>query len=226
MPSFRAIVFDLDGTLVDSVGSIAASLNQLLAEEGLPPIDAAAVTDMVGDGGQKLLERGFAHAGRRLTPDEVPVMFRRYVPMLEAMPPAPDDLYPGVGETLARLAADGLALGVCSNKPYLPSLSALAAVGLDGVFDAVVGGDSLPERKPAPEPLLACLRLLAVEPDEAAMVGDNANDVGTARAARVPVIAVSYGYPRMPVSALRADLVIDRFADLPTALKTLAERTR
>jgi phosphoglycolate phosphatase len=224
MLPFRAIVFDLDGTLVNSVSSIAASLNALLAEEGLPPVDPADVTDMVGDGGKKLLERGFARAGRRLGSGEVDGMFQRYIPMLEDMPPAPGDLYPGVRETLARLEADGLALGVCSNKPYGPSLAALRTVGLLDMFGAVIGGDSLPQRKPDPEPLLACLAKLGAEPDEAVMVGDNANDVGTARAARVPVIAVTYGYPRMPVSALGADLVIDRFDELPGALERLGER--
>lgn len=224
MLPFRAIVFDLDGTLVNSVGSITTSLNTLLAEEGLPAVDQADVVDMVGDGGKKLLERGFARAGRRLGSGEVDGMFQRYIPMLEDMPPAPDDLYPGVRETLARLTGEGLALGVCSNKPYGPSLEALRAVGLLETFGAVIGGDSLPQRKPEPEPLLACLDKLGAEPDEAVMVGDNANDVGTARAARVPVIAVSYGYPRMPVSALGADLIIDHFADLPGALERLAER--
>lgn len=221
MPGYRFIVFDLDGTLVDSVGSITAALNRLLAEEGLPPVEAAAVTDMVGDGALKLLERGFAAAGRTVDQPDLPALFKRYVPMLEVAPPAPADLYPGVRETLDRLVAAGCRLAVCTNKPYGPAIEALRAIGLDDVVGAVIGGDSLPERKPKAEPLLAAVRALGGDPAAAVMVGDNANDVGAARAAGMPVIAVSYGYPRMEPAKLGADILIDRFADLPDALERL-----
>ncbi|NBC34156.1 MAG: HAD hydrolase-like protein [Alphaproteobacteria bacterium] len=221
MPRFRTLVFDLDGTLVDSVGSITTALNRLLAEEGLPPVAATAVTNMVGDGALKLLDRGFAAAGRTLGEAELPPLFKRYVPMLEVAPPAPEDIYPGVRETLDRLVAEGCRLAVCTNKPYGPAIEALRAIGLDGVIGAVIGGDSLPERKPQAEPLLAAVRALDGEVSAAAMVGDNANDVGAARAAGMPVIAVSYGYPRMDPEQLGADILIHYFADLPEALERL-----
>ena len=222
MHGFRTLVFDLDGTLVDSVGSITTALNQLLAEEGLPALEPEPVKNMVGDGALKLLERGFEAAGRTVQPADLPALFERYVPMLEAAPPWPSDLYSGVVETLDRLSAEGCRLGVCTNKPYGPAIEALKAIGLDRVIGAVVGGDTLPQRKPQAEPLLAVVQALGGAVEDAAMIGDNANDVGAARAAGVPVIAVSYGYPRMPPEQLGADLLIDHFADLPGALARLA----
>ena len=221
MHGFRTLVFDLDGTLVDSVGSITTAMNQLLAEEGLPPVRAEAVTNMVGDGAMKLLERGFAAAGRTVEPSALPGLVDRYVPLLEAAPPDPDDIYVGVADTLGHLAAAGCRLGVCTNKPYGPAIQALKAIGLDTVIEAVIGGDSLPQRKPQAEPLLAVIKALGGSVESAAMIGDNANDVKAARAAGVPVVAVSYGYPRMPPSELGADILIDRFADLPDALTRL-----
>ncbi len=221
MPPYKAIVFDLDGTLVDSVGSITAALNQLLKEEGLPPVRPDDVKDMVGDGAMKLLERGFAAAGRPVDADALPGLFRRYVPLLTRMPPLASDLYPGVLDTLRRFEMDHVAMGICTNKPYQPAVEAVRAMGLSGLFGAVVGGDSLPQRKPAAEPLLATLAQLGAAPEQAVMVGDNRNDVGTAHNAGIPCVVVSYGYPRMPVDRLEADLVIDRFEDLPAALDRL-----
>jgi len=221
MPRFKAIVFDLDGTLVDSVGSITAALNQLLKDEGLPAVRPDDVKDMVGDGAMKLLERGFAAAGRPVGADDLPGLFQRYVPLLTRMPPLASDLYPGVVDTLRRFEMDGVALGICTNKPYRPAVEAVRAMGLSGLFGAVVGGDSLPERKPAAAPLLAAIDRLGARPKDAVMVGDNGNDVGTARNAGIPCVVVSYGYPRMPVDRLQADIVIDRFEDLPEALERL-----
>ncbi len=225
MEGFEAIVFDLDGTLVDSVASIAAAVNTLLAEERRPALSLDAVESMVGEGALKLLERAFAATGETVTDeDALEALFHRYVPMLAAMPPKPADLYPGVIDTLHDFRVAGIALGVCTNKPMKPARAALRALGIDEMFGAVIGGDTLPQRKPSPEPLLAAIAGLDATPEVAVMIGDNIYDVGTARGAGVPVVAVSYGYPRMPIEDLGADLVIDRFDQLPNALTRLAER--
>ncbi len=224
MARFEAIVFDLDGTLVDSVASIASSVNTLLAEEGRPALSLDAVESMVGEGAIRLLDRAFAATGPALDAEAIEAMFDRYVPILAAMPPGPHDLYPGVIDTLHDLRGLGVALGVCTNKPMKPARSALRALGIDEMFGIVIGGDTLPQRKPSPEPLLAAIAGLDATPASAVMVGDNIYDVGAARGAGVPVVAVSYGYPRMPIAQLGADRIIDRFDELPQALAELAAR--
>ena len=221
MLMFKAVVFDFDGTLVDSVGSIATALNQLLAEEGHPAVPNDAVATMVGDGAIKLIERGFAASGDPIGSDAASRLMPRYEPMLVANPPGAESVYPGVRATLEALHRVGVRLGVCTNKPERPARVALDAVGLADLIDVVIGGDTTPVRKPAAEPLLTALDALGATPADSAMVGDNANDVAAARAAGLPVIVVSYGYPRGPSADLGADLVIDDFAELPRALHRL-----
>lgn len=222
MHGFTAILFDFDGTLIDTVPSIAEAVNAILSEHGRPGLSDEAVEPMVGDGAPVLLSRAFAATGDPLDAAALSGLLARYDEHLVAHPPGPERIYPGVPETLERLAAAGVALGICSNKPERPARDTLAKLGLDTWFGSLIGGDTLPQRKPAPEPAWAALKALGCAPESAALVGDSANDVGTARAAGMPAIAVSYGYPRMPIEDLGADIVIDRFADLPNALSRLS----
>lgn len=221
MHGFTAILFDFDGTLIDTVPSIADAVNAILSEHGRPGLSNYAVEPMVGDGAPMLLSRAFAATGDPLAADGVRDLLARYDEHLVAHPPGPERIYPGVRETLEQLAAAGVALGICSNKPERPARDTLAKLGLDTWFGSVIGGDTLAQRKPAPEPAWAALKALGCLPESAVMVGDSANDIGTARAAGLPAIAVSYGYPRMPVDELGADIIVDRFADLPDALARL-----
>ena len=224
MHGFTAILFDFDGTLIDTVPSIAEAVNAILSEHGRPGLSNDAVEPMVGDGAPVLLSRAFAATGDPLAADSLPDLLARYDEHLIAHPPGPERIYPGVPETLERLAAAGVALGICSNKPERPARDTLAKLGLDTWFGSLIGGDTLPQRKPAPEPAWAALKALGRPIASAAMVGDSANDIGTARAAGLAAVAVSYGYPRMPIDELGADIVIDRFADLPDALSRLPAR--
>jgi phosphoglycolate phosphatase len=219
---YPALLFDFDGTLIDSAPEIAASLNALLAEWDRPGLSLDRVHGFIGDGAARLVERGFAATGPALEERELRQAVARYLTLYAAVPADPAIVYPGVVETLSRLRAAGHALALVTNKPEGISRALLPALGLGDLFGAIVGGDTLPRRKPAPEPLLHALAALAHGPEDAVMVGDNGNDVAAARAARMQVIAVSYGYPRMPVADLGADRVIDRFADLPAALNHLA----
>ena len=220
---FRGVAFDLDGTLMDTLPGIADSVNGLLAEAGLKALPRGQIELFVGDGAPTLIRRSLEAAGG--TPDtaSVPVLVAEYGRRLAEMPPGDDYVYPGVAETLSALRQAGLKIAVCTNKPELPAIAALAAVGIDRHVDAMVAGDTLPQRKPDAAPLLTVLSRLGVDPEQAAMVGDSANDIHTARAAGTAAVAVSYGYPRMPLDRLGADLIIDRFADLPAALTRLAD---
>jgi phosphoglycolate phosphatase len=207
----KAILFDLDGTLVDSAGDLRDALNALLAEEGLAPLDLEAVKDMVGDGVAKLVERGLAARGAGL--DGVPVRVARFMELYEPNAARLTRPYPQVAETLEALRERGLRLAVVTNKPHAATVRILDTLDLARFFDAVVGGDTFDRRKPDSAPLLHAMQALDATPTEALMVGDNHHDVAAAHAAGMPVAVVAYGYGRRPAE-LGADRVLDSFAAL------------
>lgn len=219
---FPAVIFDFDGTLIDSAPDIAKALNHVLAAAGRPVLPLDDVKMMIGDGAPVLVERGFAATGPALTGVALVTQQQQFMAIYADLPADPGCLYPGVIETLIALKAAGHRLGLCTNKPIAITRDLLPLLEMDRLFDAVVGGDTLAQRKPHPAPLLWAMERLGVGADAAVMVGDNANDVATARGAGIPVVAVSYGYPRMPVADLGADIIIDRFADLTEALTHLS----
>jgi phosphoglycolate phosphatase len=221
-----ALVFDLDGTLVDSAPDLHRSLNAVLSECGRAPVSLADIRAMVGDGAAKLVERGFADTGAPVEAAALPGLVERFLVHYRAGRHTMTTAFPGVAETLAALKARGCRLGVCTNKPYEPSVEILAALGLAGFFGAVTGGDSLPVRKPDPGHLLGTLALLGETADAAVMIGDSANDVAVARAAGVPSVIVSYGYTRVPAAELGGDALIDEFADLLAWLDARADVAR
>jgi phosphoglycolate phosphatase len=212
----EAVIFDLDGTLVDTLPDLAAALNRLLAEEGHGSLDHAAVAAMLGDGAAKLVERAFAAIGRGLAGDEYIRLRGRFLEIYESGLSRRSRPYPGVIEMLAALRAAGLRLAICTNKPEAPSHALLAALGLAGYFDAVVGGDTLEVRKPHGRHLTETISRAGAS--TAVMIGDTPNDVVAARNAGVPVIAVSHGYAQIPAAELGADAVIDHFRELEDAL--------
>lgn len=217
----RAAIFDLDGTLVDSAPDLAAALNRVLAEAGLPSQPADAVAGMVGHGVGRLVERGFVAAGAPLDAAALARWVERFLVLYA------DDLatltrpYPGVPEVLDALAAIGWRLGVCTNKPTRLSVALLDALGLGPRFGAVVGGDATPERKPHPAPLRLTLERLGVTPTAAVFIGDSETDVLTARAAGLPVALVPHGYTATPAAALGADAVVADLSALPALLESL-----
>jgi phosphoglycolate phosphatase len=223
MPArFAAAVFDLDGTLVDTLPDLWAALNDLLAEIGRPPVAPDDVRLMVGEGAASLVARGLAATGDALDEPARAALVRRYVEIYAARPAAGSLPYPNALATLQRLATDGLALGVCTNKPQGLSDAVLQALGLAPLFGAVVGGDALPFRKPDPRHLTAVLDRLGVAAADTVYIGDSPTDVATARAAGVPVVAVNWGYTRIAPAALGADALIADFAALPAALARLS----
>lgn len=217
----RAVAFDLDGTLIDSGPDLARLLNKLLAECGRSEVDPARVRGFVGDGIGKLVERGLEATGGS-SPDQRRIVTDRFLALYEAEPATLTRPYPGVAQTLARLKDDGVRLAICTNKAERVTHAVLRALGLDGFFGAVVGGDSLPVRKPDPAPLRAALERLGVDPAEAVMVGDSEHDAATAEAAGVPCVLVAYGYARKPLAALPAAATVERFEDLPGVFAQLA----
>ncbi len=219
-PPFRAsrIVFDLDGTLVDTAPDLCAALNHALVSAGGAPLALEAVRHMVGAGARALIERGIAaHGGRlaRLDREEMLAAFLRYYEAHIADRSRP---FPGAGALLERLGAAGLSLGVCTNKPQALALALLDALDLRRHFAAVVGADAAPEKKPHPAHLRAVFERLGGD-GPAVMIGDSETDVAAARAFGIPVIAVDYGYSAIPPSELGADALIADLAALEPLLR-------
>jgi len=210
----KAIVFDLDGTLVDSAPEIATALNMAMAGIGQPPFPMTEVQSFIGSGATVAVKRALAARGASIADAAFDAMMASFYKVYADVSEAGNGLYPGVKETLGELRRRGVPLGVCTNKAEHITAIALRALGIAPFFTAVVGArDDLP-RKPAPDMLLAALARLGAHPAEALVVGDSRSDVGSARAVGCSVIVVSYGYPHGPVEDLRADRVIDRMPDL------------
>jgi len=219
--SAPTIVFDLDGTLVDTAPDLARTMNELLSRHGRDALPAASVRSMVGAGARALMEKAFERTG---APASDALLDQLYLDFLEHYIASIDELsepYPGVVATLEALKREGAGLAVCTNKPEVASHRLLAALDLDRFFEAVLGGDSLPVRKPHPDHILEAVRRSGGRGERAVMIGDTLNDIEAARNARVPVIAVTYGYSDPPVAAHGPDHLIDEFGQLPALLAEL-----
>jgi phosphoglycolate phosphatase len=217
----KAILFDLDGTLVDTAPDLAAATDHALMRAGRPAIGLESVRSMVGDGARALIEKGFRASGGMPGPDAFEAAFNDFMVYYSRHIAATSRPFPGVATCLAALAEQGYALAVCTNKPEALSRSLLDQLGLSGFFGAVVGGDSLLVRKPDPGHIRGTLNKLGPEFGWAAMVGDSANDVNAAKAAGLPCVVVSFGYTQIAPKDLGGDRLIDHFSDLPEALVAL-----
>ncbi len=218
----HAVLFDLDGTLLDTVEDIALALNRALGEKHLGTLTTAQVRDLIGRGVPTLITRAIARLGIAVDPVAEGSLLERFYfhyGRLHMLDECNASVYPGVAAGLGELHGLGLRLAVVTNKQKHFAVDLLSRLGLSDWIDVVVGGDSCERRKPDPQPLQFACTALRVEPSEALMVGDSVNDVLAARAARLPVVCVPYGYnegsdPR----ELPCDAFIDTVADLPALL--------
>ncbi len=219
------VVFDLDGTLVDSAPDLCAALNHALGVMGRPGVPMDDVRHMVGHGARKLLERGLAASGEA-TPGLVEAGIAPFISYYSAHIADGSRPFAGVEAALDALAAAGCALAICTNKPVGLATSLVAALGWQGRFAAVLGFDSVPRPKPDPGHLFATIAAAGGEAATSIFVGDSITDTLTAQAAAIPVVAVSFGFSDRPVAALGADAVIDHYDDLLPALARLQAARR
>ena len=220
----RAVVFDLDGTLVDSAADIALALNAGLAEEGLAPHPVDAVKRMIGGGIRLLVERALEAGGHAIDAERSAAIVARVLGHYRRVPVRETTVYPGGRALIAALRAQGVALGICTNKPEDITHQVLAGLGLTNSFAAVVGGrDDLP-KKPDPAMMQAVMKGLGTSASEVVMVGDSHADVGAARAVGMPVMLVSHGYTVRPARELGADLVVDGLGEVWAAIGKMRER--
>jgi phosphoglycolate phosphatase len=214
-----AIVWDLDGTLVDSAPDLATALNAVLDMRGFFNLSLDEVRTMIGNGVPKLVERGFNAVGVRPDPAQLDELITLFVKEYRECATDNTRPYPGIVETLQELHGMNIPMGVCTNKPEAFTRQILEGLGLSGYFSSVVGGDSTSAKKPDPEPLLACLHGLVAEPALSLMIGDSVHDVRAARAAGVTIGVVPWGYRAAPVETLGADFVLHDPAGLPGMIR-------
>jgi phosphoglycolate phosphatase len=218
------VVFDLDGTLVDSAPDLVATLNVVFARIGLPGVPYVEARNMVGGGARKMIERGLAAEGRSLAAAEIDQLVREFIEHYAAHIADRSQPFAGLEAALDRLAQGGCRLAVCTNKLEWLARRLLEALGLTRRFAAVCGADTFGLQKPDPELLRRTIRRVEAQPGEAVMVGDSISDIAMGKAAGIPVIAVDYGYTETPVAELGADRVIGDLADLPEAVFELMGR--
>lgn len=212
MLQVTAVVFDLDGTLLDSAADLMNAANRVLGDLGLDPLALKEFRHLFGGGVEALICRALAARGYEF-PD-LESLRRRFLEYYAADLTTCTKPYPGTREMLEALQSRSLKLAVCTNKPNEPARSLLKALALERYFSAIVGGDSLPFRKPDPHVLLELLRLLGTTPSSSLLVGDSEVDAEMAAAACVPFVLMTHGYHRGPVAQIPRTAAFDQFDEL------------
>lgn len=213
----RAVVFDLDGTLIDSAPDIWRAANAVLTEAGLPQVTFEQSRGFIGRGARVFVERMERAAGGKNESGRTEYLHRLFLQHYEHAHEG-TRVYPHVPEVLSDLKGQGLALGLCTNKPMGPTRAVLRHLGWDAVFSAVVGGDTLPVAKPDPAPLHAVLSALDCAPDDCVYIGDSETDVETAERADIRFGLFTEGYRKAPPEALRHAFLFSDYRDLTGAL--------
>lgn len=212
------LLFDLDGTLADTAGDLCETMNVILTRHGRARVPEARVRHLVGGGARLLLERGFAETGDAASEAKLDETFLEFIAYYSDHIADHTVLWPGMEPLLARLDKAGVKMAVCTNKVENLARQLLRALSIDQYFPVVIGGDTLPVKKPDPEHLFAAVRLLGGDNESTIMVGDSEADIDAAINAAMPSICVSFGYSRLPVPELGATVIIDHFDEFPTAL--------
>jgi len=220
------VVFDLDGTLVDTAPDLIDALNATLVREGLSPVAYDVARPMIGGGARTMLERGLAARGRVLMRAEVDRLYADFVAHYADHIADRSRPFPGLEAALDELTAHGCVLTVCTNKLERLSVRLLEALGLRSRFAAICGQDTFGVQKPDPIVLRKTIAAGGGATERAVMVGDSLTDIATARAAGIPVIAVDFGYTDAPVATFAPDRVISHFERLPALVRELIANTQ
>ena len=216
------LVFDLDGTLVDTAPDLVDTLNFVFGREGIPPVPYDEARMMIGGGAKAMLMRGLETEGRAVTPELLDRLFGDFLGYYADHIAVRSRPFPGLVETLDLLSARGHRFAICTNKLESLSVLLLNELGLADRFEAICGQDTFGVQKPDPEILRRTIASAGGAADNAVMIGDSATDIRTARAAGIPVIAVDFGYSERPVAEFAPDRVISHFSQLPEEITALA----
>jgi phosphoglycolate phosphatase len=216
------LVFDLDGTLVETAPDLVATLNVILERAGAAPIPYETARVMVGGGAKVMIERGLAYSGApAVTPTQMEEMFDAFLAHYEAHIADRSEIYPGVVAALDRFAAAGWHFAICTNKMEHASILLLQKLGIGQRFRAICGKNTFPFSKPNGAALIMTIARAGGSPQRTVMVGDSHTDIATARNAKIPVVAVDFGYSEQPIATFEPDRIISHFDDLWDAVAAL-----
>ncbi len=217
------LVFDLDGTLIDTAPDLVETLNVIFAREGLPPVPFATARKLIGGGARAMIVRGVEAEGRVLSPTQIERLFDEFIAYYTEHIADRSRPYPGLIETLDQLGRRGHRFAVCTNKLESLSVLLLKQLDLSGRFSVICGQDTFGVQKPNPDILRRTIRAAGGSPKHAIMIGDSETDVRTAKSAVVPIVAVDCGYTERPVAEFEPHRIISHFGELPSALAGLMQ---
>lgn len=212
------VIFDLDGTLIDTAPDLMASLNHVMDLDGHARVSFQDMTRLVGQGARVMIERAWSIRGHPASQQQLDTAFAAFIAHYAAHMPGLSKPYPGLLSALDRLQAAGQRLAVCTNKSEQLARRLLDGLGLSDRFSTITGGDTFPVRKPHGGHLLGTIEMARGNVDGAVMIGDSVNDIRAAQNANVPVIAVPFGYSDKPVESFGPDAIVQHFDDLSTDL--------
>lgn len=215
------LVFDLDGTLVDTAPDLVGATNHVLADIGLSPIEDVLLRPWISFGARRMITEALKYSHLQLTEQEVDRLFDLFISYYEVNIARESRPYPGLLLSLETLRAAGARLAVCTNKRESLSRTLLEALQINKHFSAIAGRDTFNVHKPHPDHLKGAIRLAGGTQEQAIMVGDSDVDIATAKAASIPIIAVSFGYTQVPVATLEPNSVIDHYDHLIPAIRKL-----
>jgi phosphoglycolate phosphatase len=216
------IVFDLDGTLVDTAPDLAEATNYVLGTLGLGRVNELEIRPFVGHGALAMIDGAIKSHGRTLSERELHDLFEVFIAYYSTHIAERSLPYPHVVKTLEGLRDAGATLAVCTNKIEMQAKAVLSSLKLDGYFSALTGRDSLGAYKPDPKHLTGTIARAGGRPEAAIMVGDSETDIRTAKAAKIPIVAVSFGYSIDPVASYGPDAIIDDYRNLPPIIGKFA----
>jgi len=215
------VIFDLDGTMVDTAPDLIAAANHTLGVFGMAPVEARIIQPALSLGAKAMIRAAITEHSRTADAETLSIMTERFVEYYSEHIAVGSRIFPGLVEALTALRGGGTRLGVCTNKREALARKLLAELRLDHYFDAIAGVDTFPVHKPDAGHLLGTIAMAGGAPARSVMIGDSPVDAAAARNAKVPFVAVSFGYGEMPADLLEPDAVINSFADLVPALRAL-----
>ena len=222
MTMFSTLLFDLDGTIIDSAPDVCASINQTLSAMGRPPITVDDTKSLVGFGARALCEKTLAIAGKPGNEKDINFLLTGFLDWYRKNPSEHTVIFPGALKALSLFKDAGIQLGICTNKPEATCFPVLDALKLRHFFSSVICGDTLEFRKPDPRHIFHTLDDMGADASSAAFVGDSEADIEAAHNAGIPCVLVTFGYCHVPFDTLNADAIIDHFDNLDPALKAMA----